>query len=225
MVFNKFRSIILLLFLNWLQLISSQTTEWRRHYITEIKCSQVRRSAYDAEKLRKSESSIREIMENAKFTPLLSKLDVFQLSMMSRGEKVMSDGDAQEVCIKISNSCPNTQLRTFGKTIETTCDNSDLQNMKWKTNPDPELQRSITTRTAKRYYLRQMDMTQSVEWTNGKDTILVLRCSKNGLASWFVNSSKERLSPEEKRKVLRKVKQLGFNPRHAVETTFHDNCK
>ena len=221
MLLQKFRIIIILLVLNFLTVIFSQNSKWRYKNIKEIKCNQVRKSLYDIEKLRTSENKIREIIERIKYTPLLSKFAVYQLRKMSDGRKVMSDDDANRICSRVSFSCPIVQLTAFNKALKTTCDFTDLQNMKLETHPDPELLSSMTPRNAK-LYTKHLKRTLSVEWTDGKYSVLHVRCAEDNRASWFIDSSKSRLSPKEKKEILRKVKELGFDPRLAFE---NKKCK
>ena len=128
MVFNKIGGITILIFLTWLTLASSQDPKWKFNYIKEIKCNEAKRSVYDLERLRKSETSIREILKKAKYSVLVSRLNMYQLSIMTRGKIVLSDKAISKFCLELDVDLRD--IATFGKTVERMCDETDLQNMK-----------------------------------------------------------------------------------------------
>ena len=193
-----------------LQKPTGEDPSWSSQYITELKCGQVK-SAGD---LGATERELRRLMKEIRYFPIISKYGLNQLSEHIRERPIQSDGEASELCpvTKTLRSPSIAETKEIVgefevRDVRLTCDYTTLSHINCLADKTGDfIFRYETTR-----------------WTDGKEIILYTVCASTGYAGWCVKSKRKLLSTEQKQKVLKRVKKMGFDPRKSFEVPY-DEC-
>ena len=190
---------------------AEEDPSWSQNYITELKCDEVKpiknKGATDPE--------IRKLLKkyNRWYIPIISKYGLTSFSLLARDKPIKSDGEASQICLNYKRLPSSTdtiikeKVRQFEKkNIRVTCDNTDLSYIT-----------CVKDETNEKQYRYER-----VRWSDGK-IILYTICWPTGYAGWHVLYKKKSLSPNQKRKIFKRVREMGFDPKKSFEIPF-DEC-